>query len=220
MKSRLFISLVLMLLVKVSVAAPSKNASQEIKAYMNSPTKCSVKHGDKAAKVAFERYHDWSRADALRIKPPKNAFRDAGQAFEYLYKSGCKDALIIYRFANILRLKKRYSESLDMMKSGLLGMQQNYPQYLTRQYVFMADAAEKMGDFKQAVNYYEKALKEKNNDSSFHINYANALSRAGMFKQSEEHIKKALVLGVSQYGKGVINNIRKQSIRLKNSDHK
>lgn len=205
--------LVVFLFLFVINTATAEPARDEINAYLKSSSKCKVKHGTQALKVGINSYHDWSRARALKLPKPKNAWRDSYQAFKFLYKSGCKDGLVIYRYANMLRLTKKHKKALKIMETAIEDTKINYPQYLTRLYIWTADSAESDGNYPIAIKYYRLVLKADSNNPSMQLNFANTLSKAGLFDESEELIKLALKIGVSSYGEKFASKIRNRNKR-------
>ena len=99
----------------------------ETRYYLQSKDRCTAKHADEAMKTGIKKYVSWRKAVMTGKPHPKNAFRDAGEAFDYLIKSGCKDGWLHYRYAMMNYWSHRYKKAFAAMKKGEKSLLANYP---------------------------------------------------------------------------------------------
>lgn len=219
----------------VSADLYDKMSRDEIHHYMKSNDKCTAKHANQAMKTGITSYNNWQRAYQAGKNPPKNAFRDGAESFEYLVKSGCTDGWLYYRYAMVNYMKKRYKKAMKIMHKAEKSMLKNYPDsFIAKYYMWagytaqLAYSSKKISTTKKAaytkktmeegIHFFSLAMKYgKHNDVSAVLNYAGFLKAGNCIKDSEKYIKQALRLSnISSYAKNtVIPGIRTSKVFLK-----
>jgi len=108
-------------------------ANDEYSLYQDQGSRCGEKN-NYIVKEAFQNYNQWKTARDNGYKAPPNTFRTAGQQFEYLYKNGCDDGLVLYRYRNMMRHNNKCNESISVLLESIKDLKTNYPSYVSWAY--------------------------------------------------------------------------------------
>ena len=160
--------------------------------------------------VAFKKYHAWKQARDHGRKAPKGAFRDAGQAFEYLVRSGCTDGLVLYRYGNLLRHDRRCDEAIRIIRQSLFDLSENYPSYLATAYHVLGYCSTKSEHYDDAIKYYRLAIQHDPDDVDSRINLATRLYWNKQYDPASEaanYVLQARTPKVSRWGLGQCHNL-------------
>ncbi|GEM_PF-2417993 len=182
----------------------------EFELYTSAGARCSAEHGQQAAKVAFEKYQVWKRARDQGRKAPPGAFRDAGQAFDYLVRSGCKDGLVLYRYGNLLRHKRQYDKAIKVIEQSLPDLSENYSSHLSSAYYVLGYCSTKTEHYDDAIKYYRLSIQHDPEEVDSRINLATRLYWKGRHDQAAEaanYVLQSKTLKVSRWGLGQCHNL-------------
>lgn len=195
-------------LLCLNAPAMADTYDQERAMYERSPTRCVEKTKQSAAEHGLRRYHDWKQAVDSGITPPEGAFGEAGQAFEYLYKQvGCRDALMVYRYGNLLRHNKDYDTAIELMQSSLDGVREHYPSLEATVEGALGRACVAAGLRHDAIEHYRRVLMLDPDDAGVHLNLANQLYHDGQLQLARRYTERAIALPLSDYGRSVADDL-------------
>jgi tetratricopeptide (TPR) repeat protein len=185
------------------------HARGEYDLYLKAGARCKGAHAKRAARVAFEKYANWKEAYDEGLDPPPRAFQDAGQAFQYLVKNGCKDGLILYRYGNLLRHNKKCKKAIEYITMGIDDLRENYPGYMNPAYYAMAYCSTNLGNYDDSIRYYNEAIKHDPNDVNSRINLCRRYYWAGQKEKAYEaatYVLEKMKDQTSSFGKGICFN--------------
>ena len=155
-----------LLAATVLAACSSKDGTDEYALYRQAGARCGPAL-DEPVRVGFERWAAWSNSKE------KGAFRDAGMTFEHLYKSGCRDGLVVYRYGNLMRLKDRCEQAIAMIGSSLPDLEAQYgDRELNYAHAGIAQCSTSLGRHDDAIRHYRMALEHDANDVNSMLNLA------------------------------------------------
>ena len=193
----------------VILTCSTGQANDEYDLYLKAGARCKGTHAVQAAKVAFEKYAQWKEARDKGGDPPPGAFQDAGQAFGYLVKNGCKDGLILYRYGNMLRHHHECEKAIANIKRSIEDVEKHYPTYMNFVYFAMAYCSTNLRRYEDAIRYYKQAIEYDPRDVNSRINLCRRYYWNGQRREAYEAAKYVLEkLGdqTSPYGKGICFN--------------
>ena len=179
-------------------------ATDEYELYRKAGSRCGPEL-EQAVRTGFTRWAQWTRK-----RSDKSAYRDAGMTFEYLYKSGCEDGLVLYRYGNLLRLKGRCDLAIPVIEQALPDLDAHYPtdRNALAHYVLGVCSSEE-GDFDAAITHYRRAIELDPDDVNSLLNLANRYIEAGKPDLARALIERAeRSKNLSEYGKQVVKQLR------------
>ncbi|MBU8910650.1 MAG: hypothetical protein KOO65_05220 [Desulfobacterales bacterium] len=178
-------------------------ANDEYSLYQNQGSRCGEKN-DYIVKEAFQNYNKWKTARDNGYQAPKNTFRTAGQQFEYLYKNGCDDGLILYRYGNMMRHNNKCNESILILLESIKDLKINYPSYVSWAYYSLGMCSTTIKKYDDSIKYYKQSIQYNPDDVDSRINLAHRLYWKGALDESLKQCNYVLhhLSGItSSYGK-------------------
>ena len=178
-------------------------ANDEYFLYQAQGSRCGKKN-DYIVKEAFQNYNQWKTARDSGYKAPKNTFRTAGQQFEYLYKNGCDDGLVLYRYGNMMRHNNQCKEAISMLLKSIDDLKTHYSSYVSWAYYSLGMCSTTMKRYDDSIEYYKQSIQHDPNDVDSRINLAHRLYWKGTFDESLKQCNYVLehLSGItSSYGK-------------------
>lgn len=189
-------------------------ANSEYSLYQSQGSRCGEKN-DYIVKEALRNYEQWKTARENGYKAPPKTFRTAGQQFEYLYKNGCDDGLVLYRYGNMMRHNKKCNISISILLESIKDLKINYPSYMSSAYYVLGMCSTTMEKYDDSIEYYRKAIQYNPDEVDSHINLAHRLYYKGSINEALEkcnYVLHNLSELTSQYGKnrckGIIDKIK------------
>ncbi|MDT0498681.1 hypothetical protein RM530_15130 [Algiphilus sp. W345] len=187
---------------KVDLTVPSL-ASERILYARFDP--CEGAHAAQAVEVGFTHFHVWHDAVELGLKPPKHAFRDAGEAFRYLYEQlGCRNPMVVYAHARVLRIRQDWDALIPVIHPVYADMEAALPERAS--YVAYTMGASTK-DPQEAIRHYRRALDYREDDNDSRVNLVSRLVSVGEYAEACTHILRAWDYPLSSYGWGTLNGL-------------
>ena len=189
-------------LVLALVACPTSWATDEYELYREAGSRCGAEL-EQTARTGFTRWAQWKGRD-------KSAYQDARRAFDRLYKSGCEDGLVEYRYGNLLRWNGRCDLAILVIERALPDLEANYPadRNALAHYVLGLCSTEE-GELDAAIAHYRRAIELDPDDVDSMLNLANRYIEAGKPDLAREMLDRAeRSRKLSKYGKQVVKRLR------------
>lgn len=186
-------------------AFPGLTLEHELALYKHSAVQCKGQYADRAVHVAFTKYYAWKTHGAS----DQHTFRDAAEAFEYLYKDlGCRNPLIVYRYANMLRHVDRWRKTIEVMRPYLKELAQlSVPHYAWGMFI-IGLSYNSLGKPRKAIRYYHALVKMAPKWVSPRLNMVANLNKTGHHQAAMHQARRALHSQyISAYGRSVARGI-------------